>query len=53
MDFLIGLIGCVIVAAAVDVHRPNDKIKVFSKYWFLEILLLTIGMNLFAYSLTI
>lgn len=50
MNTLIGLIGCMIIFAACDVYRPNDKIKVFSKYWFIQMMLVIIGMCLFSYS---
>jgi hypothetical protein len=43
-NFLVSCVGCIIIYCAIDLHRPNDKIKMWSKYWWLTILLVTIGV---------
>jgi hypothetical membrane protein len=43
-NYIISCFGYIIIYYAVDLYRPNDKIKMFSKYWWLTILLVTIGV---------
>lgn len=51
LNILIGIIGCAIIFSATEIYRPNDKIEVFSKHWFYQIILISIGLNLYSYSL--
>lgn len=46
MDFLITTFGFILLWAACDVHRPNDKIEIFSKEWFFQLVLMIVGVTL-------
>lgn len=48
-NFLVMISGLMLIYAATDVQRPNDKIKIFSWAWLLQFLLITVG-GLFLFS---
>ena len=42
-SFLVACSGYMIIYCAIDLNRPNDKIKLWSTYWWLSIILVVIG----------
>lgn len=44
MDFLNGCIGYGFLWWATSIHRPNDKIELFSKHWWIQMVLMMIGV---------
>jgi len=50
MDFIILLIGWVLLWVACDVKRPNDKIELFSIEWFLQLILMLVGVTMISTS---
>lgn len=50
-DFLIEFIGLYLIIEAVSLNRHGiSKIKIFSKYWWIQITLIVIGVILFKHQ---
>ena len=43
IDFFISCIGYLLIIFAVDFKRPNDKIKTWSREWWIVVVLISIG----------
>ena len=51
-EILMQLTGVILIWAACDVKRKEEsKIKIYSKYWFLQLMLITAGLTLYKYAI--
>jgi hypothetical protein len=49
--FLIQIFGYMLIFAAMDVHRDEEsKIYMFDKYWFLQLFLVIIGIEIIIHT---
>lgn len=50
-EILMQLTGAILIWAACDVKRKEEsKVKIGSKYWFLQLVLIIAGVTLYKYA---